>query len=57
MTQFNAEKDDPLLFPKLVGETVVRGWALENVDDGKFLYHKYNFFILCLKVSDPIINS
>ena len=44
VTQFNAEKDDPLLFPKLVGETVVRGWALENVDDGKFFYNKYIFF-------------
>ncbi|XP_078341129.1 transient receptor potential cation channel subfamily M member 2-like isoform X1 [Crassostrea virginica] len=30
---FDSEKDDPLLFPKLVGECVVRGWALENVDD------------------------
>nr|XP_022332495.1 transient receptor potential cation channel subfamily M member 2-like [Crassostrea virginica] len=33
VTKFDSENDDPQLFPKLVGEAVVRGWALENIGD------------------------
>ncbi|XP_062594023.1 transient receptor potential cation channel subfamily M member 2-like [Saccostrea cucullata] len=31
VSHFDTEHDDPLILPKLVGEAVVRGWALEDV--------------------------
>ncbi|XP_061190940.1 transient receptor potential cation channel subfamily M member 2-like [Saccostrea echinata] len=40
VSEFDTENDDPLMFPKLVGEAVVRGWALEKVHESPPLPEK-----------------
>ncbi|XP_062611058.1 uncharacterized protein LOC134272899 [Saccostrea cucullata] len=44
VSEFDTENDDPLMFPKLVGEAVVRGWALEEVHESPALPEKSEIY-------------
>ncbi|XP_061170922.1 transient receptor potential cation channel subfamily M member 2-like [Saccostrea echinata] len=44
VSEFDTEHDDPLMFPKLVGEAVVRGWALEEVHETPALPEKGDLY-------------